>query len=79
MPINIDEAKKLPTTKKSMGSVAIEELLEFLTEQACNAGEIAEYLGVKKEGVYTKLKRLEDDGLITRVYQDNLSFWFTSQ
>ena len=79
MPIPIEKAKTLPTEKRSMGAVAVEELMEFLADQACNASEIAEFLLVKKEGVYTKLKRLVDEGLLAKVYDEGLTYWYTVQ
>ena len=78
MPISIEKARELPTEKKSMGAVAVEELLEFLSDQACNAAEIAEFLQVKKEGVYTKLKRLVEEGLLTKVYDEGLTHWYAA-
>jgi len=77
MPISKEDAMELP--KEKMQGAKVEELVEFLTEQACNAGEIAEFLGVRKAGVYTKLKRLVEDGILERVYDaKNVSYWFAA-
>ena len=76
MPLSLDEVKDLPT-EKTQGAKT-EELIEFLAEQACSAAEIAEFLTVRKAGVYTKLKRLTDEGILTRVYKDNVSYWYAS-
>jgi len=75
MPISKEEAVNLPT-EKTQGA-KVEELVEFLGDQACNAGEIAEFLGVRKAGVYTKLKRLVEEGILERVYDSKgTSYWF---
>ncbi len=74
MPISLDEAKDLPTEKPE--GAKTEELMEFLSEQACTASEIAEFLGVRKAGVYTKLKRLTEEGLLKRVYKEGISYWY---
>lgn len=82
MPISIEKAKTLPTEKRSTGEVAVMELIEFLSGQACNASEIAEFLNVEKAGVYSRLKKLEKKGLIKRVYQEGedgkraISYWY---
>lgn len=77
MPISLSEAKELPR-EKTQGA-KVEELVEFLNEQACNAGEIAEFLGVRKAGVYTKLKRLVEEEILERVYDaKGVSYWFTA-
>lgn len=76
MPLSLDEVKDLPS-EKSQGA-KIEELIEFLSEQACSAAEIADFLQVRKAGVYTKLKKLTDEGALKRVYKDNTSYWYAS-
>jgi len=82
MPIPIDKAKQLPKEKKSMGEAATLELIEFLSGQACNAAEIADFWGVNKAGVYSKLSKLVEKGLIQRVYQEEeggkraISYWY---
>lgn len=74
MPLTLDEVKDLPT-EKSQGAKT-EELIDFLSDQACSASEIAEFLTVRKAGVYTKLKRLTDEGILKRVYKDGVSYWY---
>lgn len=75
MPIPLNEARELP--KEKTQGAKVEELVEFLGEQACNAGEIAEFLGVRKAGVYTKLKRLVEEEILERVYDaKGVSYWF---
>lgn len=76
MPLSLDEVKDLPTEKQA--GAKTEELVEFLSEQACSAAEIAEFLDVRKAGVYTKLKRLTEEGTLTRVYKDNISYWYAT-
>lgn len=82
MPIPINKAKQLPKEKKSMGEAATLELIEFLSDQACNAAEIADFWGVNKAGVYTKLDKLVEKGLIQRVYRKEepgkrtVSYWY---
>ncbi len=82
MPISIDKAKGLPKEKKSVSESWRLELIEFLSEQAYNAAEIAEFLGVDKTGIYSKLEKLVEKGLIQRVYQKQegrkraLSYWY---
>ncbi len=82
MPIPIEKAKQLPKEKKSMGTASTLELIEFLSDQAYNASEIADFLGVNKSGVYTKLDKLVEKGLIQRVYQKEepgkrtISYWY---
>ena len=77
MPLTLEEVKDLPS-EKTQGAKT-EELIEFLSDQACSAAEIAEFLGVRKAGVYTKLKRLTDEEVLARVYKDNVSYWYTAQ
>lgn len=76
MPLSLDEVKGLPT-EKTQGA-KVEELIDFLSEQACTAAEIAEFLTVRKAGVYTKLKKLTEDGILSRVYKDNVSYWYAA-
>lgn len=76
MPLSLDEVKDLPT-EKTQGA-KVEELIDFLSEQACTAAEIADFLTVRKAGVYTKLKKLTEDGILKRVYKDNVSYWYAA-
>ena len=77
MPISLEDARGLP--KEKTQGAKVEELVEFLSEQACNAGEIAEFLGVRKAGVYTKLKNLVEQEILERVYDEkSVSYWFTA-
>lgn len=81
MPISIEKARTLPKEKKSAGTKATEEILEFLANQAYNAAEIAKFLGIKKEGVYSKMEKLVEKDLVQRVYQEEegkrpLSYWY---
>ena len=77
MPLSLSEVKDLPT-EKTQGAKT-EELIEYLSDQACSASEIADFLEVRKAGVYTKLKRLTDEGVLARVYKDNVSYWYSAQ
>jgi predicted transcriptional regulator len=74
MPISLDEAKNLPQEKSA--GIGAEALVEELSKNAMSASEISDFLGVKKAGVYTKLKRLEENGIIKRVFKDDVAYWY---
>ncbi len=77
MPITLDEARDLPQEK--VAGAGTEELLAYLADKACTATEIADFLEVKKAGVYTKLKKLEENGVLKRVYKENTSYWYAAE
>jgi len=79
MPISKEEFEKLPTEKAPAAGVKTEELLEFLSEQACTTAEVAQFLGVKQGSAYGRLRRLLQQGKVEVRYSGAKAYWIAKK
>ena len=75
MPIDLDEFADLADVSSRGAKVSNEDLLESLADQALTTKEVSEILGVQSGTAYSRLRRLEKEGLVVRKFKANTGYW----
>lgn len=75
MPKPLKEFESLQETKPQISKVSNEELLKYLGKELHTTKEVAAFLGVENGTAFSRLKRMEKNGLITRGWEGNRSWW----
>jgi len=75
MPKPLDEFKNLQEAKPQISKVSNEELLKFLSSEMHTTKEVAAFLGVENGTAFSRLRRMEKNGLVVRGWEGNRSWW----
>lgn len=75
MPKALEEFQALTEAKPQISKVSNEKLLEFLSKEMHTTKETAQFLGVENGTAFSRLKRMEKNGIITRRWEGNRSWW----
>ena len=75
MPKELKEFKELQEARPQVTKKSNEELLGFLKKAMATTKEVASFLGVENGTAFSRLKRLEKNGLVTRRWEGNRSWW----
>jgi len=75
LPRKLEEIKALPR-ERPKSSANVEEVLELLKTQAYSTLELAEFLGINKASVGSKLKTLLEDGTLEKVFLGRQAYYY---
>jgi len=75
MPKDLDEFGGLQEARPQISKVSNEDLMNFLSKQMCTTKEVAAFLKVEGGTAFSRLRRMEKNGLITRRWEGNRSWW----
>jgi len=75
LPKEITEYQELQDKKPQVSKVSNEELLTLLSAKMYTTKEVAQYLKVENGTAFSRLKRLEKNGVVTRRWEGNRSWW----
>jgi len=75
LPKALDEFKNLQEAKPQTTKVSNEELVKFLSKAMASTKVVAAYLGVETGTAFSRLRRLEKSGVITRKYEGPKGWW----
>jgi len=75
MPKDLGEFAKLVEEKPTASKTSNADLKTFLSEAMHTTKEVAAYLSVENGTAFSRLRRLEKNGIITRRWEGNKAFW----
>jgi len=75
MPKALGDFKNLQESKPQISKVSNEKLLEYLSKEMHTTKEVAAFLGVENGTAFSRLKRMEKNGVATRGWEGNRSWW----
>ena len=75
MPKDLSEFKNLSEARPQTTKVSNEELVAFLSKSMASTKEVAAFLGVENGTAFSRLRRMEKNGVITRKYEGPKGWW----
>lgn len=75
MPKDLKEFANLQEAKPATTKVSNEELVKFLSKAMASTKEVAAFLGVETGTSFSRLRRMEKNGIITRKYEGPKGWW----
>ena len=75
MPKDLQEFNKLVEEKPTGSKTSNADLKGFLSEAMHTTKEVSAFLGVENGTAFSRLKRLEKAGIITRRWEQNRAYW----
>jgi DNA-binding MarR family transcriptional regulator len=77
VPKDLKEFDNLQATKPAASKTSNEDLMKFLSESMHTTKEVATFLNVENGTAFSRLKRLEKSGVVTKKYDGTRTWWVT--
>jgi DNA-binding PadR family transcriptional regulator len=75
MPKDLREFEKLQEERPAVAKTSNEDLIKFLSEAMHTTKEVAAFLGVENGTAFSRLRRLQKAGIVTRRWDGQRSWW----
>jgi len=75
LPKDLKEFTTLQEARPAVTKKSNEELLAFLKKAMATTKEVATFLGVENGTAFSRLRRLVKNGMVTRKWEGNRSYW----
>lgn len=79
LPKPIGEFDALQETRPQITKVSNEELIKLLTDNMYTTKEVAAFLKVENGTAFSRLRRMEKNGVIVRRWEGNRSWWVSAK
>jgi len=79
LPKDLKEFEILQEARPAVSKVSNEELLGFLGKALCTTKEVAAFLKVENGTAFSRLRRMEKNGVVVRRWEGNRSYWVAAE